>query len=100
VSAGALITGFRSDECRNVQAAKIRRYWEEIRTGCVEILGVEFRRGGVETENAWDAAMRKTFSTGSTIAEQGCEQLVHFVVKYKSIAETIGQGPNCKEALL
>jgi hypothetical protein len=44
--------------------------------------------------------MGKTFSTGATIAEQGCEQFVHFVVKYKNNAETIGQEPNFKEALL
>jgi len=32
--------------------------------------------------------------------KKGCEQFVHFVVKHKSDAETIGQKPISKEALL
>jgi hypothetical protein len=45
-------------------------------------------------------AIRKPFSAGARIAERGCEQLVHLVVKHKSISEIFGQKPKSKEALL
>ena len=52
------------------------------------------------TEAACDLAISKSFSAGARIAERGCEQLVHFVVKHNSGAEIIGQKPMSKEALL
>jgi hypothetical protein len=67
-----------------VHSAKIRFAWEEFRNRCVEILGVESRRGGLETETARDPTMRKAFSFGATIAAQGYELLVHYFVKHKS----------------
>ncbi len=54
----------------------------------------------VRTEVVRDVAISKSFPAGARIAERGCEQLVHFVVKHKSSAETIGQKPKSKEAFL
>jgi hypothetical protein len=52
------------------------------------------------TETTRVVAIRKPLSAGARIAKQGCEQLVQFVIKHKSNAETIGQKPKSKEALL
>jgi hypothetical protein len=96
----AVITVARSDGFRDVQAAKIRCDCEDFRNVCVEIRGPGIGGSAVRTEAARDAAIRKSISAGARIAKRECEQLVHFVFKHKSNAETIGQKPKSKEALL
>jgi hypothetical protein len=80
----AVITGARSDGCRDVQAAKIRCDWEEFRNGRVEIRGPGIGGGAIRTEAARDVAIRKHFSAGARIAERENEQLVHLLTPRNS----------------
>jgi hypothetical protein len=87
----AVITGALSDECRDVQAAKIPCDREKFRNGCVVIRGAGTGGSGVKTEAARDVAISKSFSAGARIAKWDANNLFTSLSNIKAMQKQLAK---------